>query len=68
MAAVQTAPFWDEKLAAIAEKHNQVRQMGYELKTKNKKFANADGSMSEAQQREFLKDYEAKLKAAEGRE
>ena len=59
--AVQTAPFWDERLGAIADKHDQVRQMGYELKTKNKRFANADGSMNEQQQREFLKQFEAKL-------
>lgn len=61
VAAVSTAPFWDEKLGAIADKHDQVRQMGYELKTKNKKFANADGSMNEQQQREYLKQFEAKL-------
>lgn len=59
--AVQTAPFWDEKLGAIADKHEQVRQMGYLLKSKNKGAANADGSMSEGQQREYLKEYEAKL-------
>ncbi len=59
--AVQTAPFWDEKLSAIAEKHDQVRQMGYELKSKNKKHANADGSMTEQQQRDFVKQFEAKL-------
>ncbi len=61
VAAVQTAPFWDEKLGAIASKHDQVRQMGYLLKTKNKSAANADGSMTEPQQRDFLKQYEAKL-------
>ena len=59
--AVQTAPFWDEKLGAIADKHDQVRQMDYLLKTKNKSQANADGSMSEPQQREYLKQFEAKL-------
>ena len=59
--AVQTAPFWDEKLGAIADKHDQVRQMSYELKSKNKKFANADGSMSEQQQRDYVKQFEAKL-------
>ena len=59
--AVQTAPFWDEKLGAIAEKHDQVRQMGYELKSKNKKHANADGSMTEQQQRDYVKQFEAKL-------
>jgi trimethylamine:corrinoid methyltransferase-like protein len=35
--------------------------MEYELKSKNKKFANADGSMSVEQQRAYLKEYEAKL-------
>ena len=59
--AVQTAPFWDEKLGAIADKYDQVRQMGYLLKTKNKNEANADGSMDEQKQREYLKEYEAKL-------
>ena len=59
--AVQTAPFWDEKLGAIADKHDQVRQMGYLLKSKNKNEANADGSMTEQQQREYLKQFEAKL-------
>jgi hypothetical protein len=59
--AVQTAAFWDEKLGAIADKHDQVGQMAYELKTKNKKYANADGSMSEQQQREYLEQFEAKL-------
>ena len=61
VAAVQTAPFWDEKLGAIADKHDQVRQMGYLLKTKNKNHANADDSMSEQQQREHVKQFEAKL-------
>ena len=59
--AVQTAPFWDEKLGAIADKRDEVRQMGFLLKTKNKNNANADGSMTEQQQREYLKQYEAKL-------
>jgi len=31
------------------------------LKTKNRRFANADGSMSSEQQREYLKQFEAKL-------
>ena len=59
--AVQTAPFWDEKLGAIADKHEQVRQMAHLLRTKNKSGPNADGSMSEKQQREYLKQFEAKL-------
>jgi Carbohydrate esterase, sialic acid-specific acetylesterase len=59
--AVQTAPFWAEELGAIADKKDEVRQMAYLLKSKNKSQANADGSMSEQQQREYLKQFEAKL-------
>lgn len=59
--AVATAPFWDEKLGAIDAKHAQVRQMGYLLKSKNKNEANADGKMTDREQREYLKQYEAKL-------
>lgn len=59
--AVATAPFWDEALGAIDAKRAQVRQMGYLLKSKNKNEANADGKMTEKQQREYLEQYEAKL-------
>ena len=59
--AVETAPFWSEELGAIADKHDEVRQMGYYLKSKHKDHANADGSMSEPQQREYVKQFEAKL-------
>jgi alpha-galactosidase len=59
--AVRTGPFWDEALGAIQAKRDKVRQMAYELKNKNAKSANADGKMTEAQQREYLKEYEAKL-------
>jgi hypothetical protein len=59
--AVRTAPFWDEQLGAIQAKKEKVRQMAYELRNKGKRSANADGKMTEEQQRESLKDYEAKL-------
>jgi hypothetical protein len=59
--AVRTAPFWDEKLGAIQDKKEKVRQMAFELRTKGKRSANADGRMTEAQQKAYLKDYEAKL-------
>lgn len=59
--AVPTAPFWSEELGAIADKRDEVRQMGYYLKTKSAKHANADGSMSEPQQRGYLKKFEADL-------
>jgi alpha-galactosidase len=59
--AVPTAPFWSEELAAIDEKRNQVRQMSFFLNSKHKDHANKDGTMTEPQKREYLKDYEAKL-------
>lgn len=61
VAAVQTAPFWSAELAAIAEKHEKVRGMAYALKSKSKNSPNKDGTMSEADQREYLKKYEADL-------
>ena len=59
--AVPTSPFWDEPLAAIQAKYDQVRQMAYLLRTKNKNAPNADGSMSQEEQREYLREYEAEL-------
>ena len=60
--AVPTSPFWDEPLAAIQEKYEQVRQMEYLLRTKNKNHANADGSMTEAEQREYLKKFRGRTR------
>jgi len=59
--AVPTSPFWDQPLAAIQEKREQVRQMGYFLRTKNKNHANANGSMSKEDQQAYLAEYEAKI-------
>ena len=59
--AVQTAPFWSAELGAIAEKKEKVRQMSYFLNSKHKDHANADGTMTEEQKREHLKEFEAKL-------
>jgi len=59
--AVRTAPFWDEKLGAIQDKKEKVRQMAFELRIKGKRSANADGRMTEPQQRQYLKEYEDKL-------
>jgi len=59
--AVRTAPFWSEELGAIAEKKESVRQMSYYLKSKHKDYANADGTMTEEQTREHLKEFEAKV-------
>jgi alpha-galactosidase len=61
VAAVPTAPFWSEELAAIDEKHNQIRAMGTALKNKNKNGPNKDGTMTAEQQRDYLKKFEADL-------
>jgi hypothetical protein len=59
--AVQTAPFWSEELGAIAAKKEKVSQMAYFLRTKHKDHANKDGAMTDAQQREYVKKYEAEI-------
>jgi alpha-galactosidase len=59
--AVETAPFWSEELGAIDQKRDQVRQMSHFLDSKHKDHANADGSMTADQKREYLKTYEAEL-------
>lgn len=59
--AVETAPFWSEELGAIDEKHEEVRQMRYYLDSKHKKYANADGKMTDDEKRAFIKRYEAEI-------
>ena len=59
LTAVATAPFWADELAAIDQKRAKVKQMAHLLKVKAKGHPNADGSMNEAQQKEYLKKYEA---------
>ena len=61
MTAIQTSAFWDEPLGAIQEKYEQVRQMEYLLRTKNKNHANKDGTMTEAEQKDYVKNFEANL-------
>ena len=65
VAAVETAPFWAEELAVIDQKRAKVKQMGHLLKVKAKGHPNADGSMDAAQQKEYLKKYEAELISSE---
>lgn len=65
VAAVRTAPFWDEELGAIQEKREKLRQLAFELRNKGKRSANADGKMSEAQQKAYLKEQESRLISAE---
>jgi alpha-galactosidase len=59
--AVQTAPFWSEELGAIDKKHGEVRQMSHYLNSKHKNYANADGSMTDTQKREYIKKFESEL-------
>ncbi len=61
VAAVPTAPFWSEELGVIDEKYGEVRQMGYYLTSQHKEYANADGHMTDQEQQEYLKKFEAKL-------
>ena len=51
----------ERELAAIDEKRAKVNQMAHLLKVKDKNSPNKDGSMDEAQQKEYLKKYEAEL-------
>lgn len=57
--AVQTAPFWSDELASIDQKHATIKQMAYLLRVKDKNGPNKDGSMDEARQTEYLKNFEA---------
>jgi alpha-galactosidase len=59
--AVHTAPFWADELGAIDAKRAQVSQMNYFLDSKHKDHANADGTMTPEQKKEFLKKFEADL-------
>jgi hypothetical protein len=59
--AVETAPFWSAELAAIDKKREKVNQMRHFLNSKHKDHANADGKMTDAEKREYLKKYEAEV-------
>ncbi len=59
--AVPTAPFWAEELAAIDEKRGKIKAMAATLKNKGKNGPNKDGTMTDAQQKEYLKKYEAEV-------
>ena len=61
MIAVETAPFWSEELGAIDKKREKVSQMSYYLNSKHKDHANADGKMTDAEKREYLKKFEAEV-------
>ena len=54
--AVRTAPFWDDKLGAIDDKHAKVKQRKWELGNKVK-----DGKMTKEEADKEAKEFEAKL-------
>lgn len=59
--AVPTAPFWDDKLGALGMKQLKVQRMRTSLHKKSKSGPNADGSMSQADIRKFMEDYNNKV-------
>ena len=59
--AVPTVPFWAEELGTIADKHEKLRGLVFTLKNKNKNGPNKDGTMTDQQQKEYLKKFEADL-------
>lgn len=59
--AVHTAPFWSDELGAIDAKRAQISQMNHFLNSKHKDHANADGTMTDEQKRDYLKKFEADL-------
>ncbi len=61
VAAVPTAAFWADELAAIEEKRGKIKGMAATLKNKSKNGPNKDGTMTEAEQKEYLKKYEAEV-------
>ena len=59
--AVPTAPYWDDDLAVIDKKRQDIRQKAYLLKKKIKNHENADGKMTPDDIKKFLADYEKTL-------
>lgn len=65
VAAVQTAPFWDDKLMAIALKQIKYFQMKNRLTKKRKEGPNADGKMTKQQIAEYMEKYRKEILTAE---
>ena len=61
VAAVRTGLYWDKPLEAIADKFGKVRSMSHYLRNKSKGQPNEDGKMTPQQQKEYLKEYRAKV-------
>ncbi len=59
--AVQTAPFWDERLARIDEKRDNLRQKRYFLDKQHPQHENAAGKLTTEEIQKILNDYEQEL-------
>ncbi|YCM46938.1 sialate O-acetylesterase (plasmid) [Verrucomicrobiaceae bacterium 227] len=59
--AVQTAPFFEDKLGFIDTKQLKVKAMGSKLAKKHPDGPNSDGSMTLEDRRAYLKDYREKM-------
>lgn len=59
--AVPTAPFWDDKLGALGMKQLKIQRMRTSLYKKSKSGPNADGSMSQADIKQFMENYNAEI-------
>jgi len=62
--AVRTGLYWDKPLEAIADKFGKVKTMSRNLRSNTKGQPNEDGKMTPQQQREYLKEYRAKVISA----
>ena len=59
VAAVQTAPYWDTKLAAIRAKLGDVHWYDKKMRIKHKDSSNKDGTMTREQRQEATAKYRA---------
>ena len=60
VAAVETAVFWDERLATVFEKQRSFEMMKRHLAKKHKRYPNEDGKMTPKQQKAYLAEFKAK--------
>ncbi len=61
VAAVRTAPFWDDRLQRMEDNQGKVKQMAGFLKGKHKDHPNKDGSMDAQAQKAYLDKYRREL-------
>ncbi|MCB9869143.1 MAG: hypothetical protein H6836_05545 [Planctomycetes bacterium] len=57
--AVQTAPYWDVRLAAIVERMDKVNRMQRMLRNRHRDTPNRDGTMTPDEQKQYLAKFRA---------